>query len=278
MNPNRGYETFAPLLIGDPNQWSPRRRTDDKKPETPKERSAWNSVRRSEQKYARQLRSVATQIGAIIRALAVDGNAQVPLIEQAMRRYAEMLRPWARAVGSAMLADVSRRDEAVWAALGQDMSRNLRDEIQRAPTGEALKKLLDEQVHLITSLPLDAATRVHEIATNQLYSGARAGELAKQILKSGDVSKSRANLIARTEVARAASGLVQARATYVGSEGYIWRTAEDADVRRSHKGMSGRFVKWSDPPVLDKMRGHAGQLPNCRCYPEPVVPDFANIH
>jgi SPP1 gp7 family putative phage head morphogenesis protein len=158
------------------------------------------------------------------------------------------------------------------------MSRALKDEIRTAPTGEALRRLLDEQVHLITSLPLDAAERVHEIATKQLYSGDRADVLAKQILRSGDVSKSRANLIARTEVARAASGLVQARATHVGSEGYVWRTANDRDVRKSHKGMSGKFVRWDSPPVLDKMRGHAGQFPNCRCYPEPVVPDFKDIN
>jgi uncharacterized protein with gpF-like domain len=35
--------------------------------------------------------------------------------------------------------------------------------------------------------------------------------------------------------------------------------------------MDGQFVKWSEPPTLDGLTGHAGALPNCRCYPEPVV-------
>ncbi len=41
---------------------------------------------------------------------------------------------------------------------------------------------------------------------------ARASEIAKEIMRSGDVAKSRATLIARTEVARTARVLTQARA------------------------------------------------------------------
>jgi uncharacterized protein with gpF-like domain len=37
--------------------------------------------------------------------------------------------------------------------------------------------------------------------------------------------------------------------------------------------MEGKFVTWDDPPTLDGMKGHAGQFPNCRCYPEPVIPE-----
>lgn len=277
FNPfNQGQQTFCAALVGVP---APTR--DRAPPETRRERSAWSSVRRAEQRYGRQLRDVASQIGKIIRGLAPDGRPsvdQMSSIDSTMRRYAEMLRPWARSVGAAMIADVQRRDEAVWAVLGQEMGRALRTEIATAPTGQAMRQMLSEQVSLITSLPTKAAERVHVLAQESLVTGARASEISKMILRSGDVTKSRATLIARTEVARAASGLVQARATHVGSEGYIWRTANDADVRRSHRGMAGKFVRWTEPPTLDNMVGHAGQLPNCRCFPEPVVPDFANIN
>lgn len=81
------------------------------------------------------------------------------------------------------------------------------------------------------------------------------------------------SVIARTEVARTSSVLTQARAEHAGSTGYIWRTARDGDVRPSHKAMNGRFVRWGEPPTLDNLRGHAGCLPNCRCYADPVIPD-----
>jgi hypothetical protein len=53
-----------------------------------------------------------------------------------------------------------------------------------------------------------------------------------------------------------------------------WRSKYQsaAGTRPSHRAMEGVFVKWSDPPTLDRMTGHAGEFPNCRCYPEPVVP------
>jgi uncharacterized protein with gpF-like domain len=68
--------------------------------------------------------------------------------------------------------------------------------------------------------------------------------------------------------------LTQARAEHIGSEGYIWRTSNDSDVRHSHKEMNGRYVRWDTPPRLsDGTVTHAGQIYNCRCYPEPVIPD-----
>ena len=36
--------------------------------------------------------------------------------------------------------------------------------------------------------------------------------------------------------------------------------------------MEGKFVRWDSPPTLDGMTGHAGEFPNDRCYPEPVIP------
>ncbi|MEG2569432.1 MAG: phage head morphogenesis protein, partial [Acinetobacter sp.] len=65
----------------------------------------------------------------------------------------------------------------------------------------------------------------------------------------------------------------QARAVNLGSEGYIWRDSDRVDVRPSHHAMNGKFVYWDKPPTLDRLTGHAGCLPNCYCYPEPVIPD-----
>jgi SPP1 gp7 family putative phage head morphogenesis protein len=153
------------------------------------------------------------------------------------------------------------------------MSRALRQEIREAPTGQLMQQLLREQVELIKSLPIEAAQRVHQLTMELVSSGGRAAEIVPMILASGDVTISRANTIARTEVGRTATGLTQARAVFVGSEGYQWLTARDRDVRASHRKMEGKFVRWDDPPTLDGLTGHAGALPNCRCTPLPVVPD-----
>jgi uncharacterized protein with gpF-like domain len=54
----------------------------------------------------------------------------------------------------------------------------------------------------------------------------------------------------------------------------LWRTARDGDVRASHKAMEGKQVDWNRPPTLDGMTGHAGSLPNCRCFCQPQFNDF----
>ena len=71
---------------------------------------------------------------------------------------------------------------------------------------------------------------------------------------------------------KAHTALTKARAEDVGSDGYIWRSVRDGATRPSHRAMEGKFVKWGEPPTLDGMTGHAGEFPNCRCYPEPVIP------
>lgn len=197
----------------------------------------------------------------------------LPTIEQLLQRYAEALTPWAERTAAEMLTEVNRRDESAWMQNAADLSRALRQEIRTAPTGATMQALMAEQVTLIKSIPLDAAQRVHKLTIEGIEDSTRASEISKAIRASGDVAKSRADLIARTEVARTASTLTEARALHVGSPGYFWRTSDDGDVRDSHREMEGKFVAWNDPPTLDGMKGHAGQFPNCRCYPEPVIPE-----
>ncbi|WP_344234521.1 phage minor head protein, partial [Cupriavidus gilardii] len=234
-----------------------------------------NPVRLSgpERLYRTQLRQVAQQVGALVNGFPPGDPSATPTIEQLLRRYAEALTPWAEATAAQMLADVNRRDEQAWMSHAKELSRELQQEIRSAPTGATMRTLMAEQVGLIKSIPIEAAERVHRLTIEGLENSTRASEISKAIQASGEVAKSRADLIARTEVARTASALTEARALHVGSPGYFWRTSGDSDVRDSHRKMNGQFVRWDDPPTLDGMTGHAGQFPNCRCYPEPVIPE-----
>ena len=81
----------------------------------------------------------------------------------------------------------------------------------------------------------------------------------------------RAKLIIRTESSKVNAALTEIRAKNLGINGYIWSTSEDQRVRGSHKLMDGVLVFWNNVPTLDKMTGHAGKYPNCRCLGLPVV-------
>jgi SPP1 gp7 family putative phage head morphogenesis protein len=217
---------------------------------------------------------VAKQVGAIVKGLAPGGYVtDIGPITRALTAYGELIAPWAMNVARYMIADVSRRNEKVWFQVSKEMGSELRREIQNAPTGAVFQQLQNEQVKLIKSLPLEAAKRVHELTQKGLSDSTRASEIAKEILRTGEVTESRARLIARTEVSRAASNLTQARARFAGSSHYVWRTSEDFDVRESHAAMDGKVVAWDSPPTLDGLTGHAGTLPNCRCFPIPLLPN-----
>lgn len=249
--------------------------TVDKRKETKAEKAAFNSSIKIEKEFARHLRKIAAAIGHKVEQFDLEDQAQITSLEHLLRQYAQLIRPWANAVSKRMLTDVSRKDEREWAKVSKTMTEAIKTELRKSsPIGKLLRTLQAEQVELITSLPLEAAQRVHELSLKSLEGGKRSPDIVKQIMRTGEVTKSRATLIARTEIARASSLLTEARATSIGSEGYIWRTSKDQDVRLAHKKMEGKFVRWDKPPTLtDGTTTHAGQIYNCRCYPEPVIPD-----
>jgi len=237
----------------------------------PSKKSAFIRSKKAERAYQSQLLKVARNVDQIVRSLkGQPGYADK--IAASLERYAAAVEPWAISVASRMVAEIDARDKASWRSVSETISKGLRDELRNASTGKVVQALIDEQVTYIKSLPLEAAQRVQKLALNAATGGGRADDIVSAIMKTGDVTKSRAKMIARTEIGRASEALTEARALSIGSEGYIWRTAKDSDVRHSHKMMEGKFVAWGSPPTLDGLTGHAGAVPNCRCYPEPVIP------
>lgn len=236
-------------------------------------RIEWDAARKAERGYMSRLLGVARQIGEIVRAFAPDGNVGDPLpLQRMLEGYSRMLAPWADVTARYMIADVARRNEKIWKSVGAQISSSIAGELVTSPQGVIYRDLMAEQVGLIQSIPLDAAKRVQQITTEALLQGRRAESIAKEIRYSQHVSESKARLIARTEVSRTASTFMEARSIAAGSEGYIWRSSTDMDVRPTHKAMEGKYVRWDSPPKTDKNLEpyHAGCGPNCRCFPEPV--------
>jgi SPP1 gp7 family putative phage head morphogenesis protein len=242
--------------------------------QTQKERAAFERVRFAERQFAVQLRKIARHIGDLVQQFNPGDPQQLAQMVDILRGYSETIKPWSRSVSRRLLAEVARRDERAWRQYSRLMGVEMQRQITQSSVGHVMHQLMNEQVSLITSLPTQAAQRVHELAIQSRYEGGRASEIAQAIMETGNVTKARANLIARTETSRAATTFAQARAQSIGSEGYIWRTARDRRVRKLHRELEGTFHRWSDPPVAGENgeRAHAGAIYNCRCFPEPVLP------
>ena len=235
----------------------------------------WERVRRAERAYAAQLRQVARNVANMVDAFAqpLDIN-QTPELVEMLHGYARILDPWARVTAARMIQEVSRRDAGAWFKVSREIGLNLREMIENAPIGGVIRRLLEDQVELITSLPIEAGRRVQAHTQEFVMGGKRYDELVDIVRSSGDVTVSRATLIARTETAKAQSAIVQARAQHIGSDHYIWHTVRDNAVRDMHRRLEGTVQDWSNPPVAEENgeRHHPGNFPNCRCYAEPILP------
>lgn len=241
-----------------------------------KAKSNFIRARKVEEGYGRRLRKIASHIGELVNAIySPDHPFSAGQISNALERYASILEPWARAVGLRMVTEVDARDRRAWREVSAEMSRLMQAQLNDTPLGLLTRQRLDDQVALITSLPRDAAERVRKLTLEGLTQGTRAKEIAAEIMRSGHVSKSRATLIARTEVSRTHTEFTRARAENVGSTHFIWRTSHDSDVRKSHKALDGKTFRWDTPPECDP--GHhalPGAIWNCRCWAEPVFAEF----
>jgi SPP1 gp7 family putative phage head morphogenesis protein len=229
-------------------------------------------VRNAEKSYGRQLVAVGRQVGTIIRGLAHRPTDLVTTLE----KYSDVLDPWARATAARMVEEVARRDANAWNATAQELGQNLRHAIESTPIGHTMQTLIADQVDEIKSIPLEAASRVFNLAMEAHAGGRRSAEIAEEILRTEDVTVARARMLARSAVSTASSTLVESRALYVGSPGYFWRTSKDSDVRKDHNELDGTFHRWDEPPIVDKrsgFRSHPGCNANCRCWPQVVLPE-----
>lgn len=228
-----------------------------------------------EEKYARQLRQVAREIARMVRGHDPLTLSGLDALQRALTVYAGILKPWALRVAEQTGSQLDRQDKAMWMRQSREIHAGLKDLIERQSAGHVLQDFLDRQVHYITSLPIEAGQRVQALAKEAVIGGRRPSEIAEEIARSGEVSASRATLIARTEVARTASMLTQTRALGIGATHYIWRTSKDSHVRASHKAMEGQVCELANPPLLaDGTRTHPGQIFNCRCTMRVIVPDL----
>lgn len=224
-----------------------------------------------ETEFRRRLRQVAREIKRITTG-GGDPLREISLITRQLRQYAELIGPWAQVVAENIVLKMNRINLREWNTLAKRLHRGLAEEYASGSRiAVHLEDLTTGAAELITSLPYDAALQVEAKVEHALVDGTRADDLRDFIYERGDVAWQRADLIARTEVSRQSSVLTQARAEDNGSIGYIWHTAEDGRVRPSHAALDGVFIRWDRPPLVDeKYHAHAGQIFNCRCWPEPV--------
>jgi SPP1 gp7 family putative phage head morphogenesis protein len=176
--------------------------------------------------------------------------------------------------------------------LAQDISRYNEDVILRAFKRVAGVNLIFSQAWLPAELAMFVSSNVRLITSlrdgsidrvaDKVLSGWRENRgwesIRDDIMNEVDPRvgniRSRADLIARDQVAKLNGQLTMLRQTELGIERYIWRTAMDERVRPAHQMLSGRVYSWDKPPAG---HGHPGQEYRCRCVAEPYLADLLGV-
>lgn len=136
--------------------------------------------------------------------------------------------------------------------------------------GAVIAEARARNVKLIQGATQDFLDQVRQ--TLEENEGKTSDEIAEALQERVGVSKSRGQLIARTETLRLNSNIAQHRQRAAGITQYKWSTSLDERVRPGHRELEGQVFSWDDPPDTgDGNRNHPGEDFQCRCAPIPVI-------
>lgn len=158
------------------------------------------------------------------------------------------------------------------------------------PTFAVLRDtFVENSVKLIKTIPEQNLADVEAIFSDPANAGRSVSEISDILQERFDVSKSRAQLIARDQTLRLNAGITAERQRLAGVQRYVWTTSKDERVRGNpagkwplpksglggdHYRLDGSVQDWNAPPVVNTRtlrRAHPGFDYQCRCTPFPII-------
>ena len=243
----------------------------------------WRRLRSVEYEFRNSLLKICKLFNKIATSTQQDQQAYI----NAMNNF-QNSDEYNRFIGSAvkrMVTGLYQSNSNTWreaarkATKGKMLYGALMEELRKCDS-RIMQDQIVENISLIKTLPNDVATKVVKDIEEATLKGKRASEIEKIIRVQTDKhSRASARLIARTEVSKTTTALTKQRSEQLDLHWYVWRTALDGDrVRKSHRNMEDVLVNWNNPPSPEALVGekdvgkyHAGNIWNCRCYPEPFL-------
>lgn len=174
--------------------------------------------------------------------------------------------------------------------LAKEVSQSLGIDIRAAISNqgkvmERLKEFQQWNLHLISSIPEEFLDKLGEKLSTAWASGMRVENITDIVDEVGDVTASRAKLIARDQTAKMNAAFNQVRQTDLGIESYIWQCSLNERVRgnpaglypdavSNHWALHGKLFRWDEPGpangTIDGEPCHPGEDVQCQCDAIPV--------
>lgn len=139
--------------------------------------------------------------------------------------------------------------------------------------GTVIATRRDENIRLVEKAYRSYAQDVRDIFEDHNTFGMRVEDIADLLLERGNVSESRAELIARDQTLKLNGAITQTRQENAGISRYTWSTSLDEAVRPEHAILEGQDFDWTSPPAP----GHPGEDIQCRCVAIPIIDELEGI-
>lgn len=153
--------------------------------------------------------------------------------------------------------------------------------VQFKPTramNDAYQAVIGENVGLIRSIPQQYLSQVQGIVMRAVQKGSDLQELTEVLEGRYQVTRSRAELIARDQNAKANSVMNRARQRELGIQRAIWRhTPSSVNPRESHLDADGTEYDLQQGCLIDGELIFPGELINCGCVSESVIPGLPSL-
>lgn len=138
------------------------------------------------------------------------------------------------------------------------------------------KAIVNENVSLIKSLPVEYLNDIQGAVMRSIASGEGAPDLEPKLRHYAGVSERRAKNIALDQTRKAYNGINKQRMQSVGVKKFEWvHSGGGQHPRKSHQALDGRIFSFDDLPLKGEEGFVNGQYPgqaiNCACTMIPVI-------
>lgn len=223
-------------------------------------------------------RAVLRELDAGLESPEVRMDAQ-QVSDTFMKRLLAFLRPRVVAAFVEMGDQVESRNERAMSLIGITPSD--------AGVGAILAAARDRSVGLVERALRAYAADVRAVLTDAETIGLRVEAIRDLLVARGNVSLSRARLLAVDQTLSANAAVSKARQQAAGVTRFRWSTSRDEHVRGdptglypnarpSHFALEGRVFDYDDPPPANTDGSPAcpGEPIMCRCIAIPVIPEI----
>ena len=184
-------------------------------------------------------------------------------IERAIGSY--KLREKIEAIAT-MVKNTSVREwkRIVRSTLGIDL---LSDYYDGSFYSAAIQQWVADAVNKIQSIPAQELGEMEAIIQQGYLNGKTIREIAGEIQKEYNVTKSKAVFLARDQVGTLNAQITKHQQEDAGVHKYKWSDSGDERVRDCHHALNGTIHSWDDPPAMWRANKHGIVYTGRNCHP-----------